>query len=125
MEIETHSVVSDKHKKEAIKFGIQSSDLTDAKKYIIAFLSRLLLHREKIDGKILTTLLNPVITKLWQEVLSSLEETNRKLVNIQTGSLIFKLFCSTNNSLQQIHDEKWKIELQEKMNKLVKALGMF
>ena len=125
MEIETDSVVSEEHRKEAIKFRIQSSAITDAKKYIIAFLSRLLLQREKIDRKIFTTQLNPAITKLWQEVLSSMEETHRKLVNIQTGSLIFKLFCSTNNSLQQIHDEKWKIELQEKMIKLLKALGMF
>ena len=126
MEIETNSVVSDQHKKEAIKFGIQPSDLTDAKKYIIAFLERLLLHREKFDKNLLEAHINPVITKLWQEVLSSLEDTNRKLINIQSGSLIFTLFSPTNkNSLLQIQDEKWKIELQDKMNKLLRALGMF
>ena len=125
MEIETNSVVSDQHKKEAIKFDIQSSELNDTKKYIIAFLNGLLLHREKIDKSLLEAHVNLVITKLWQEVLSSLEDTNRKLINIQSGSLVFTLFCPTKNSVQQIQDEKWKIELQEKMRKLLKALGIF
>ena len=125
MEIETNSVVSDQHKKEAIKFGIQPSDLTDAKKYIIAFLNRLLLHREKVDKNLLEAHLNPIITKLWQEILSILEETNRKLINIQSGSLVFSLFCPTKNSVLQIQDEKWNIKLQDKMKKLLKTLGIF
>ena len=125
METETNSVVSEEHKKEAIKFDIQPSDLPDTKKYIIAFLSRLLLHREKVDKNLFTAHLNPTVANLWQEVLSSLEDNNRKLINIQSGSLIFTLFCPTNNSIQQIRNEKWKSELQEKMNKLLKALGMF
>ena len=109
MEIETDSAVSEEHKKEAIKFGIQPSDVTDTKKYIIAFLNRLLLHREKVDKNLLEAHLNPVIGRLWQEVLSSLEDRNRKLTNIQSGSLIFTLFSPTNkNSLLQIRDEKWK-----------------
>ena len=123
MEIETDSVVSEEHKKAAIKFGIQSSDLTDAKKYIIAFLNRLLLHREKVDRNLFTTQLNPVIAKLWQEVSASVEDKNRKLVKIQSGSLIFAVFCPTKNSVKQFQDEEWKIELQEKVNKLLQALG--
>ena len=71
-----------------------------------------------------TTEPNPVITKLWQEVLSSLEDTNRKLINIQSGSLVFMLFCPNHDSLLQLQDEKWRIELQEKINKLLEALGM-
>ena len=125
MENETNSAVSEEHKREAIKFGIKPSDPTDAEKYIIAFLNRLLLQREKIDKNLFTAHLNPVVAKLWQEVLSSLEETNRKLINIQSGSLIFTLFCPTRNSVLQIQDEKWKIELQKKMKKLLNALGIF
>ena len=125
MEIETNSVVSEDYKKVAIKFGIESSDLVDAKKYTIAFMKRLLLYREKVDRNLLTTQLNPVITKLWQDVLSNLEERNRKLVNIKSGSLVFTLFCPTKNSVLQIHDEKWKIELQEKVNELLQALGKY
>ena len=125
MEIETDYVVSDQHKKEAIKLGIQSSDITDTKKYIMAFLNRLLLHREKVDKNLIEAQLDPVITKLWQEVFSSLEERKRKLINIQSGSLVFTLFCPTKNSVLQIQDEKWKIKLQEKLKNLLKALGIF
>ena len=124
MEIETDSIISEERKEEANKFGIQSSELTEAKKYITAFLNKLLLHREKVDKNLFTTQLNPIVAKLWQEVLSSLENTNRKLINVHSGSLIFKLFSATKNSVLQIQDEKWKIELQKKMNKLLKALGI-
>ena len=62
------------------------------------------------------------ILEAWQEVLSSLEETNRKVVNVQSGSLIFTLFCPTGQSLLQLQDEKWKIVLQEKVDKLLNAL---
>ena len=68
MEIETSSVVSEKHIEEAKKYGIQSSDLTDTKKYIIAFLNRLLIHREKIDKNVFIAHLNPTVANLWQEV---------------------------------------------------------
>ena len=123
MEIETDSDISEEHIKTVITFGIESSDL-DAKIYSIAFLKRLLLHTEKINKNLLGAHLNPVIAELWQEVLSSLEERNRKLINIQIGSLILTLFCPTDDSLLQLQDEKWRIELQVQVEKLLKALGM-
>ena len=49
MDIETNSVLSEENIKSAIKFGIDSSDLTDTKEYTIAFLKRLLVQREKVD----------------------------------------------------------------------------
>ena len=124
MVIETNSVVSEDNIKSAINFGIDSSDLTDTKEYTIAFLKRLLVQREKVDMNLLETYLNPEINKLWQEVLSSLEERNRKLINIRNGSLIFTLFCPTSNSLQEIQNEKWRIEVQGKVDKLLNALGL-
>ena len=125
MEIQTDSVISEHNVKTAIQFGVKLSNVMDAKKYIIAFLKKLLLQREKIDKNLLEAQLDPTITKLWQEVLSSLEDTNRKLVNIQSGSLIFTLFCPTNTSLQQLQDEKWRIKLQEKVDSLLNALGTY
>ena len=124
MEIETDSAVSEDQIEAATRFGIQSSDLTDAKKYIIAFLKRLLLHQEKIYKNLFEDHLNPMIGNSWQEVLSSLEDTNRKLLNIQSGSLIFTLFCPENNALMQLEDTRWKTELQKKMDKLLNALGL-
>ena len=125
MEIQTDSVISEQNIKTAIQFGVELSNPIDTKKYIIAFLKKLLLQREKIDKNLLEAQLDPKITKLWQEVLSSLEDTNRKLVNIQSGSLIFTLFCPTNTSLQHLQDEKWKINLQEKVDSLLNALGTY
>ena len=126
MEIETDSIISDKHMKDAIQFGAGSSDLpqVDAKEYAIAFMKRLLLHNEKVKKNLLEAHLNPVIATLWQEVLSSLEDNNRKLLDIQNRSLLLTLFCPTAKSSQQLQDEKWRIELQEKVEKLLKALGM-
>ena len=124
MDIETHSTVSEEHVEAAIKFGIKSADVNDTKKYIIAFLKRLLLQREKLEKNLLDAHLNTMIAKLWQEVLSSLEDTNRKVVNVQSGSLIFTLFCPTGQSLLQLQNERWRIGLQGKVDKLLNALGM-
>ena len=127
MDIETDSTstVSEEHIEAAIKFGVKTADVTDTKKYIIAFLKRLLLHREKLEKNLLDAHLNSMILKLWQEVRSSLEETNRKVVNVQSGSLIFTLFCPTGQSLLQLQDERWRIGLQGKVDKLLNALGMY
>ena len=126
MEIETDSVVSEQHMKDAIQFGVEPANIPnmDTQMYTIAFMKRLLLHNEKVKKNLLVAHLNPVIATLWQEVLSSLEDNNRKLVNVPSGSLVFTLFCPTANSLQQLQDEKWRIELQEKVETLLKALGM-
>ena len=123
MEIQTDSTISEQNVKTTIQFGVELSNPVDAKKYIIAFLKKLLLQREKIDKNLLEAHLNPKLTKLWQEVLSSLEDTNRKVINIQSGSLIFTLFCATNHSLLQLQDEKWRTELQGKVDILLNALG--
>ena len=125
MEIETHSVTSEDQLKVSIPFGIESSELKNTQNYIVVFLKKLLLYKEKIGKIILEVHLNPVIIKLWQEVLSSLEDTNRKLINIQSGSLVFTLLCPTVNSLQQLQDVKWTIELQEKVDKLLHKLGRY
>ena len=118
MEIEIHSVSSEDQMKASIQFGIVSSKFKNIQKYIIVFLKRLLLYKDKVNK-------NPTIIKLWQEVHSSLEETNRKLVNIQSGSLVLTLFCPTRESRLQLQDEKWIIELQERVDRLLKELGKY
>ena len=124
VDIETESVVPEEHIQSAIKFGIESSDLTDVKTYSIAFLKRLLFLREKSDKGLLQTYLNQVITQLWQEVLSSLEERNRKLTKIESGSFVFTLFCPTDHSSLQLQDEKWRVEMGRRLDKLLNTLGI-
>ena len=97
----------------------------DVTKYVVAFLRNYLLQREKIDNKLLTNYLNRETIKQWQEVLSSLEDTNRKLVSIQSGSVVFTLFCPTRESRLQLQDENLRIKIQKKMPELLKVLGTF
>ena len=125
MEFETQSVSKEDQMKASIQFGIDSSKIKNTQKYIVVLLKRLLLYKEKLEKNPVEIHLNPVIKKLWQEVLFSLEDTNRKLVNIQNENLVFILFCPTDNSLQQLQDEKWRIKLQEKVDKLLQKLGRY
>ena len=116
-------VIPQEHLDEAMKFGIEQIDGIHTNKYLVAFLRKLLLQREKEDEGLLENYINPAIIKLWQEMLSRLEERNRKLINIQSGSLVFTLFCRTRESQLQLHDETWQADVQGKTAELLKLLG--
>ena len=118
-------IIPQKHLDAAIKFGVEEIDGTDVLKYIVAFMRKLLLQRVKVDKNVLENYLSPVVAKQCQEMLSTLEDKNRKLINIQSGSLIFLLFCPTRMSKLQVQDENWRIEIQNKLAKLLKLLGKF
>ena len=105
--------------------GIEKMNSTDINKYVVAFLRKLLLQREKLEKRMLENYLIPMIAKQWQEVLSSLEETNRKVINIESGSLMVTLFCPTIESRLQLRDETWRIAVQQKTAKLLQMLGKF
>ena len=79
MQYDSDTVIPPKQMDAAIKFGVEQIDATDVQKYIVAFMRKLLLQREKINKDMLNNYLIPAITKQWQEVLSSLDY-------IQTGS---------------------------------------
>ena len=116
-------IIAQEHMNAAIKFGVEQIDATDVKKYIVAFMRKLLLQRAKIDQNVLENYLCPAVAKQWQGMLSTLEDKNRKLVGVQSGSLIFLLFCPTRESRLQLQEENWRIGIQEKMAKLLKLLG--
>ena len=63
MRIQTDSILCETNIETAIKFGFASSDMVDAEKYTIAFMKRLLLHREKLEKNLLEAHLNPLIAK--------------------------------------------------------------
>ena len=118
-------IVPEEHMEAAIKFGVEEIEGTDVLKYIVAFMRKLLLQRVKVKENVLENYLSPAVAKQWQEILSTLEDKNRKLINIQSGSLIFLLFCPTRKSKIQLQDENWRIEIQNKMAKLLKLPGKF
>ena len=118
--------MSQEHIDTAIAFGVEFENTNqplDAKMYLIAFFRKLLLQREKLDQGLLADQLKPSITKIWQEVLSCLEEKKRKIMDIQPGSVIFTLFCPTLESLLHLQSENWKEELLAKLQTFLKNLG--
>ena len=125
IDIQSHSdsAIPYEHVEAAIKFGVDQRDSSDATKYIVAFLRKLFLPREKINEGLLKNYMNPAITKQLSEVFSILEDENRKLTNIQSGCLIFTMFCPTKISRFQIQDENWRIEVQKKITELLRLLG--
>ena len=98
-------------------------DVVDVKKYIVAFFKKLLLQREKLDNGLLMEQVSPVITKMWQEVLSCLEDKNRRIVKVDHGSIILILFCPTHTSCEQLQEKSWKTELEKKLRDFLRVLG--
>ena len=119
------TIINQEHLDTATKLGIEKIDATDATKYVVTILRNFLLQRDKLEAKLLGNYLNREIVKHWQTVLSSLEDLNRKLINIESGSLIFMLYCPTQKSKLQTQDQNWRIEIQNKMDDFSKTLGKF
>ena len=110
----------------AVRFGVRihhEDKSVDAKTYVVAFFRKLLLQREKIDRGLLVEEINPRIARLWQEVLSTLEERKRKVLEIQSGSIVFNLFCPTKGSMKQLQDELWARTLTTRLEYLLQSLG--
>ena len=119
--------VSQDHLDMAVQFGINfdsSTPTNKARKYVVTFFRNLLMQREKIDEGLLTDYLKLEISEAWSEVLSSLEDRDRKLVDVQSGSLVFVLFCPNNSSLQQLKNEGWMSNLASNMKLLLKVIGI-
>ena len=123
IQCDSEFIVPQEHVDAAIKFGVELTDGTDVKSYIMGFMRKLLLQTVKVDQNVLESYLSPAVVKQWQELLSSLEERNRKLIDIRNGSLVFTLFCPTRESRLQLQDQGWRIEIQKKMREMLKLLG--
>ena len=124
IEVETETKVPRDLQDAAHKLRLElNPETVDVKKYIVAFFNKLLLNREKLDKGLLMEQVSPMITKMWQEVLSTLEEKNRRVIKVDHGSIIFTLICPTHASCKQLQDKAWNTELEEKLRNLLKVLG--
>ena len=109
---------------QAVQFGVDLHNSTNrVQEYVVAFFHKLLMQREKIDQGLLTDFLKAEISKAWQEVLSRLEDRNRRVVDVQSGSLIFVLFCLVASSLQQLKSEDWMRDFTPKLELCLSAIG--
>ena len=120
----TESEVSEEVINRARKFGVEfHNDCTDPKNYLTAFLKKLLLQREKLKEKVLDEYLGEGTPQWWDELLTLLEEENRKLLNVEAGSIIFTLFCPTKESFEQMSDASWRRRVDCKLHELLEYLG--
>ena len=125
MELYPNFKIAQKHIDTAVKFGIDVGSLTSAEEaetYVMAFIHRLLLQRDKIDLGLLTDYIDYGVTNVWQEVLSTLEKSDRKLVAIRKG-LVFLLFCPTINSTWGLKDDSWIKTLTAKLKQFLQKIG--
>ena len=126
MELDSDSVVAKEDIAKAFRFGAHpgSQDTTiDTKKYVLDFLQKILLQREKLEAGLLKGYLESGIATTGQEVLSTLENSNRKLLSVESGSIIFTLFCPTTSSIWQLTDDSWIKSLTLKMENFLKKIG--
>ena len=97
--------------------------MVEPNEYIAAYLTKLLLQREKLDLGLLDSYLPPGVKEAWQEPLSHLEQTKRKVLAVTEGSLSFILFCPTVESYEQLQDVAWRKQLVDKLTHLLKGIG--
>ena len=108
----------------ARRFGVELGEQpNEPKSYVIAFLKQLLLQREKLKHGVLDQYLNPNIPRWWQNLLSSLEEKDRRLLKVETGSIIFTLFCPTEESFVQLKDKSWFSRVAKIVQEVLRSLG--
>ena len=127
MELDSNSVISQEHIDTAVRFGVHldSSDTSiDAKRYVLAFVHKLLIQREKLDLQLLTNFLHSSVVTAWKAVLFTLENSNRKLLDVQSGSLIFTLFCPTISSAREVHAVSWIKTLAQNMEQFMHKIGL-
>ena len=128
VEVHGDSTVDQEDVDLATRFGVDLGDATapvEAKKDVVAFLQKIFMQREKIDLGHLTDYLQPGVSTQWQEVLSTLESSDRKLLDIRSGSLVFTLFCPTISSARELTNKSWIKTLTVNMEQLVKEIGKF
>ena len=108
----------------ARKFGVELGDQPiEPESYVIAFLKQFLIQREKLEHGLLNQYLNQGTPWLWEKLLSSLEERNRKLLKVDTGSVIFTLFCPTEKSFLQLSNIRWRTRMVHNLQGLLDSLG--
>ena len=116
------------HLDEARGFGVELDDPKDSvttQEYVVAYFKHLICQREKLDSGLLVDHIRPDIAEMWQKLLSSLEERNRRVVGSGHGSLTFTLFCPTETSAEQLQDAEWKQTVSANIHGLFKFIGKY
>ena len=124
IELDTEGTVLSEALAAAKKFGVKCEERIEPSKFIVAYFTKLLLQREKLDLGVLDSYIPREVKEAWREFLSCLEQTKRKLLAITEGSLNFTLFCLTTESHEQLQDGIWRRLLMEKLKNLISVMGI-
>ena len=125
IELDTEGTVLSEALAAAKKFGVKCEEKIEPSKFIVAYFTKLLLQREKLNLGVLDSYIPRDVKQAWREFLSCLEQTKRKLLAITEGSLNFTLFCPTTESHEQLQDGIWRRLLTEKLKNLISVIGIF
>ena len=123
-----NETVSREHVDAAVNLGVpieNPSDPISTQAYIVAYVHYLVCQREKLGLSLLVEHIKPTVAEMWQEVLSYLEDRRRRVVDVQSGSLVFTLFCPTHEASDQLRDDIWREELQDRLCALIRFLGTY
>ena len=126
VELDSDPVVALQNINTGVRFDVDVSNQTspiETKTYVLAFIHKLLLQREKLRLGILKDYLGSGITILWHKVLETLESCGRMFLGIESGSLIFTLFCPTLSSAQELRDDSWIKSLLQKLKRFTNNIG--
>ena len=127
IDLDSGSQVSPTAAQSAIVFGLDldPNDRRNVNKFIVAFLTKLLYQREKIELGLLDSQLSTAVRSGWEDVLSFLETGKRKLMRLHSGSVTFTLFCPTQDSYDQLHEPSWRKLLRVKLLDFLKQIGKY
>ncbi len=120
--------ISEKAKRTANKLHIRLQEIKDEPNdevYITAFLEYFMLQSDKIAHGLLDEHLPPEVREVWEELLGLLERRNRKLVQVERGSIILQLYCPTQAAMDDLEDVIYSVHFNETITKFYEALGNY
>ena len=123
IELSTERSILSKSLADAKRFGVKCETRIEPNKYIVAYYTKPLLQREKLDLGVLDSYIPRDVKEAWREFLFCLEQSKRKLLDVTEGSLNFTIFCPTTESFKQLQQETWRNQLVEKLKHLITVIG--
>ena len=124
--LDNNELMADEHLDGARAFGVELGDPKDpvtTQAYVVAYFRHLICQREKLDRGLLVDHVKPAIAEMWQKILASLEEGNRRVMDAGHGSLTLTLFCPTTESAEHLQDLEWKKSVSARLEEFLKLIG--
>ena len=90
---------------------------------IVGTLNYFLCQDEKIKAGVLDDVLPEGVKEAWQGLLALLEKGGRKLVAVNEGSIVIKIYCPNAQSIKDLQELAATEAMKAAINKFMEALG--